>query len=173
MRLFALLIALMLRPAVVAQTPAVFDLSDVVVGTKQIDTTFFLTIGKWSDASRCSDEAKVFTPSTEIHCYKAFSFCDEANAISVRGQPSLDTTSYNILRWDAKEIVAVNSEAPCIEDTLQVDFDARRVTATRALKHKPNDPWCKTFSTKDERVAFLEGMKEELEKYRVKPEKKQ
>jgi hypothetical protein len=164
-RTISFLSILFLSASAWAQQPATFDVSDVSVGTKKIATTYLLAIGKWSDAGRWSasdQDASIL--STEIHCYKEFAFCEEADAIYRYGQASVALNIFNIAGWNAKEMIAVDDDPPCVVRRLQVDFPAKRVTASTTLKDNPKNPLCANFSTRDTRTAFLGGLKEEQQK---------
>jgi hypothetical protein len=54
---------------VCSETPADFDVSDVVVGAKRIPTTYLYAAGKWSDA-----DEKESAMSVQIQCYKQLDF---------------------------------------------------------------------------------------------------
>jgi hypothetical protein len=135
------------------QTPQIFDVADVVVGAKRFDTTYFFAVGKWSDAR--STEAVM---STEIHCYKTFTFCEEADAHVLFGQATVGLESYDILRWDVDELIAVDSSPICFVNTLRVDFKTKRVTNTMAPKGEVKDPFCKGLEGS---TAFLGGVEDE------------
>lgn len=145
------------------QTPEIFDVSDVVAGAKRVDTMYFVAEGKWSDAH---DTEAVL--STEIHCYEAFALCEEADAHLMFGQANVGLESYDVLRWDANELIAVDSSAICTVNTLRVDFKTKRVTNTMAPKGEVKDPFCKGLEAS---TAFLGGLKDEL-KGTPKKEKK-
>ena len=120
-----------------AQKPVIFDVSEVVVGAKRIPTTYLFAVGKWSDAGDHVDGS-----STNIQCYKALGFCDVANAHSFDGEASVDLSAYDILRWDRQEIIAVDSSAICIVNTIRVDLVAKRITLSSSDKGS-KDPVCK------------------------------
>jgi hypothetical protein len=65
--LLIVIAVLMLTSVAVAQTPMIFDVSDVVVGAKRIDTRYFLATGKWSDGGK-----DVGVQSVWINCYQRF-----------------------------------------------------------------------------------------------------
>lgn len=125
---------------------------------------YFSATGKWSDAGRWSDaDSKVGVLSTEIRCYKSFGFCEEADAYSVNGQAVVGETTYDIVRWDATGIVAVDN-APCIVNTLQIDFGVKRVATKRTLRANTKEVLCGAFSSQDARTSLLGGVSEEKEK---------
>jgi hypothetical protein len=64
--------------------------------------------------------------STQIQCYKSLSFCDVANATADSGQADVSLDQFDIRRWDAKEIIAVDSSAICLVSTLRVDLVEKR-----------------------------------------------
>ena len=93
---------LALLPAFAQHTPIIFDVSDAVVGAREIEDKYLYAMGKWSDAGE-----HVGTNSTQIHCYKRLGFCEVANAFSMGGDAMANLDSYDILRWDTAEIIAV------------------------------------------------------------------
>jgi hypothetical protein len=54
----------------------------------------------------------------------------------------VNLTSFDILRWDSKEIIAVDSSPICIANTLRVDLISKRVTLSSSDKGVKMDP-CK------------------------------
>src|ERR1039458_1675691 len=48
-----------------------------------------------------------------------------------------------ILRWDSKEIIAVDSSPICIVNTLRVDLITKRITLSSSDKGVTKDPFCK------------------------------
>jgi hypothetical protein len=165
MKTFLLILAFVLCPMLLvgqAQTPEIFDVSVVVVGAKRIDTLYFLAEGRWSDA----DTPAVL--STEIHCYKTFALCEEAQAHLVVGQAAVGLDEYDIIRWDTKELIAVDSTPPCVVRTLRADFGTRGVTKTMALKGGVKDHSCDGFEAS---TAFLGGLKDELKKLQPREKK--
>jgi hypothetical protein len=113
-------VVLALAIPVAAQRPTIFDVSNVVVGAQKIPTLYFYADGKWSDAG---DD--IGPLSTEILCYKSLGFCHVANATEVAGAASVYLGSFDILRWDSKEMIAVDSSPICVVSTLRVDFVIR------------------------------------------------
>ena len=55
----------------------------------------------------------------------------------------LNLTAFDILRWDSKEIIAVDSSPICIANTLRVDLITKRVTLSSSDKGVTKDPFCK------------------------------
>ena len=51
--------------------------------------------------------------------------------------------SFDILRWDSQEMIAVDSSALCIVSTLRVDLVTKRVTLSSSDKGVTKDPLCK------------------------------
>ncbi len=133
----SLLVAVFLFFAVSAraQKPMLFDVSRVLVGAKRIPTLYFLADGRWSDAG---DHVGLL--STEIKCYKAFGFCDVANAHWVISQAGVTLRTFEIIRWDNTEIIAVDNSPACVTETLRADLNAKRVslssTDTCKVTHK-------------------------------------
>lgn len=123
---------------VVAQKPMVFDVSNVVVGAQRIPTLFLIASGKWSNAG---DQAGAL--STEIHCYKSLGFCDVANEFRSGGDANVALDSFDILRWNSQEMIAVDSSAICIFSTIRVDLVTKRVTLSSSDKGVTKDPFCK------------------------------
>jgi hypothetical protein len=130
-------IVLALAIPVAAQTPIIFDVSNVVMGAQKTPTLWFFAEGKWSDAGE-----HVGPASTQIQCYKSLGFCDVANAFETFGVAGVNLTSFDILRWDSKEIIAVDSSPICIANTLRVDLISKRVTLSSSDKGVKMDP-CK------------------------------
>ena len=123
---------------VAAQKSDIFFVSQVVVGAQRIPTLYLWANGKWSDAGD-----HIGPLSTEIQCYKSLGFCNVANAIEVVGAANVYLGSFHILRWDSKEIIAVDSSPICIVSTLRVDLDAKRITLSSSDKGVTKDPLCK------------------------------
>lgn len=171
-KLLPLIVVLVLGSDLVAQTPQVFDLSNVVVGARRVHTAYFHAVGKWSDSARWSDAEKVGVLSTELRCYKSFGLCEEADAYFVTGQAIIGGDSYSVLRWNTRELFAEDSEAPCVVRTLRIDFGAKSVTASTRLKGSPGDARCREFSSRDERTALLSGLKEEKAEVQQEPGKR-
>ena len=135
-----------------AQRPLIFEASTVVVGAQRLETDRVYAAGKWSDAG-----PKAFIASTEIHCYKRFGFCEVANASNPLGDASasVSLTSYDILRWDANEMIAVDSSAICLVNTLRFDFSAKTVSMSSALKSETNNKLCQTITPSMTATVFL------------------
>ncbi len=135
-----------------AQKPTIFNVSNVVVGTSRIETRWLFAEGKWSDAGD-----NVGPISTEIHCYKRLGFCDVASAMFSDGQAEIDESrgSFDILRWDNKEIIAVDSSPICVVNTLRADLIAKRITLSSTGKGVTKYPLCKGSNKVP--TAFLLG----------------
>lgn len=164
-KFFVCLVVALAIPAA-AQKPSIFDVSEVVVGAQRIPTLQFYAVGKWSDAGD-----HVGALSTQIQCYKALGFCDVASAMW-NGEASVNLTSFDILRWDSQELIAVDSSPTCVMNTLRADLIAKRVTLSSTDKGVTNDKWCKEFSAKDFTTAVLWGeedvIKDQIEKMKTK-----
>ena len=108
-----------------AQKPFVYDVSKVVVEAQKIPTLLLLAAGKWSDAG---DSAG--TLSTEIHCYKSLGFCEVANTFTIGGgDANVALDSFDILRWDSNEMIAVSSTDVCgVVSTIRVNLATKGVT---------------------------------------------
>ena len=135
--LFASLFLAVVIPTT-AQTPEIFDVSNVVLGAKRIATQFLYAVGKWSDAG---DHAGPM--STQIQCYKSLGFCDVVDALEVDGEANASLDTFDILRWDSNEIIAVDSSPICVVNTLRVDLVKKRITLSSADKGVTKDPLCK------------------------------
>ena len=131
-------IVLALAIPVAAQTPIIFDVSNVVMGAQRTPTLWFFAEGKWSDAGE-----HIGAASTQIQCYKSLGFCDVANAFETFGEANVDLTAFDILRWDSKEIIAVDSSPICVVNTLRVDLVTKRITLSSSDKGVAKDPLCK------------------------------
>jgi hypothetical protein len=136
----------------VAQQPLIYDVSTVVVGPQRIETSWALAAGKWSDAG-----ANVGMNSTELHCYKRFGLCEVADASALEGSAWVKLTSYDILRWDAAEMIAVDSSPICLVNTLRFDFAAKKVSISSTSKGNTKDELCKNLSPSMMATAFLTG----------------
>src|ERR1039458_1832302 len=137
-RLLSAYVAFALAIPVAAQKPIIFDVSNVVVGAQKIQTLYLYAQGKWSDAGD-----HIGPLSTQIQCYKSLGFCDVANAIETFGEANVDLTAFDILRWDSKEIIAVDSSPLCIVNSLRVDLVIKRITLSPSDKGVTKDPFCK------------------------------
>jgi hypothetical protein len=165
MKAFLLIVAVVLCSSLLVgqeQTPEVFDVSQVVAGANRIETLYFLAVGRWSDA----DTPAVM--STEIHCYKTFALCEEAQAHFVVGQAIVGLDEYDIIRWDAKELMAEDSDPPCVVRTLRADFGTKAVIKTMALKGGAKDHSCDGFHAS---AAFLGGLMDEKKRVQSKERK--
>jgi len=127
----------------------IFDVSTVVVGSQRLETLWVYAAGKWSDAGE-----HVGINSTEIHCYKRFGFCEVAGAWTSFGLASVNLISFDILRWDTSEMIAVDSSPICLVNTLRFDFVANKVGISSASKGETRDKFCKDQAPS---TAFLTG----------------
>jgi hypothetical protein len=141
----------------VAQRPLIYDVATVVVGSQRLETVWVSAAGRWSDA-----DAKVGMNSTELHCYKRFSFCEVAEASALDNSAWVKLTTYDILRWDAVELIAVDSSPICLANTLRFDFAAKSVSLSTASKGDTKNEFCKNLPTTP--TAFLIGGREEPKK---------
>jgi hypothetical protein len=151
-------LVLLSSPLVIAQTPELLDVSDVVVGSQRLETRYALAEGKWSDASK---DASIL--STEIHCYKRFSFCEVAEAIPTAGRASVALNGFDILRWDNREMIAVDSSPKCVVVTLRFDFTEKKVSLSSASKGD-SDQMCKGMGFRAAQAVFLTGRDDELKR---------
>ena len=150
-RLLALIVLFGVLPCV-AQHPLIFDVGNVVVGSQKIETLWAYMMGKWSDAGD-----NVGNNSTEIHCYKRFGSCEVASASTFFGLASVSITSFDILRWDTSEMIAVDSSPICLVNTLRFDFAAKKVSLSSTSKGETRDKFCKDLTPSDTATAFLTG----------------
>jgi len=135
-----------------AQQPLIFDVSTVVVGSQRLETLYAFASGKWSDAG-----PDVGIDSTDIHCYKRFGFCEVASASNSFKLASVSLSSFDILRWDASEMIAVDSSAICVVNTLRFDFAAKKVSISSASKGETRDKLCTGLTPSMMATAFLTG----------------
>jgi hypothetical protein len=156
--MLALAVVLFLAISVYAQdqTPEILSVSQAVAGAKRTETLYAHAVGKWSDAD---DHLAVM--STEIDCYESFGLCDEADALYASGQAGASLNSFDILRWDKRELIAVDSSPICVVNTLRFDFVAKKVSITMSLKGETKDPFCKDMKAT---TVFLGGVKDEIKK---------
>jgi hypothetical protein len=145
------------------QTPQILDVSSVVAGAQKTETLYAYAVGRWSDAD---DHLAVW--STEIHCYERFGFCEEADATYLSGEAGATLNSFDILRWDKRELIAIDSSPICVVNTLRFDFAAKKVTITMALKGETKDTFCKDMKAT---TAFLGGVKDKIKSEMKKPSK--
>jgi hypothetical protein len=138
------------------QTPEILSVAEVVVGAQRIETLYAHVLGKWSDA-----EEHLAVMSTEIHCYERFGFCEEADATYLNGEAGETLNTLDILRWDKRELIAVDSSPICVVNTLRIDFATKKVTITMALKGETKDKFCNDIKAT---TAFLGGVDDEVKK---------
>jgi hypothetical protein len=139
------------------QKPMVLDESTVVAGTQRTPTQYLYAMGKWSDATDAA-----LSNSTQIHCYQAFGFCEVASADSVGGGVYVRLDTFDILRWDRNELIAVDSSPICVANTLRIDFRAKNVALSSTSKGETRDPMCKEAEKTP--TAFLGGAIDEIKK---------
>jgi hypothetical protein len=139
-----------------AQHPLILDVSTAVAGSERLETQYAVAMGKWSDAGD-----NVGLNSTEIHCYKRFGFCEVATASASFGLASVSLTSFDILRWDTGEMIAVDSSPTCVVNTLRFDFAAKNVSISSTSKGETRDEFCKDLTPSMTATAFLTGAKGE------------
>jgi hypothetical protein len=139
-----------------AQKPLILDVSTVVVGSQRIETLYAFASGKWSDAG-----ATVGINSTDIHCYKLFGFCEVASALNSLNLAWVSLSSFDILRWDASEMIAVDSSPICMVNTLRFDFAAKKVSLSSTSKGDTGDKFCAGLTPSMMATAFLTDGKTE------------
>ena len=164
MVLFRCTYALLLLGALpcAAQKPLILEVSTVLIGSQRLETLWAFAEGKWSDAG-----PNVEINSTDIHCYKRFGFCEVANASTsspTRGLASVSLTSFDILRWDASEMIAVDSSPICVVNTLRFDFAAKKVSLSSTLKGETRDKFCTGLTPSMTATTFLTDGKTEQKK---------
>ena len=135
-----------------AQHPLILDVSTVVAGSDRLETQYAIATGKWSDAG-----SNVGLNSTEIRCYKRFGFCEVASASTSFGLASVSLTSFDVLRWDTSEMIAVDSSPTCVVNTLRFDFVAKKVSISSTSKGETRDKFCKDLTPSMLATAFLTG----------------
>ncbi|MGO9011343.1 MAG: hypothetical protein ACLQPN_14665 [Bryobacteraceae bacterium] len=150
-KLLILIVLLGALPCV-AQQPLIFDVSKVVVGSQRLETLWAYAVGKWSDAGD-----KLGMNSTEIHCYERFGFCEVAGAVTGFGLASVNLASFDILRWDTSEMIAVDSSPICVVNTLRFDFAAKKVSISSTSKGETRDKVCGDLTASTTATAFLTG----------------
>ena len=141
-----------------AQQPLIFDVSTVVMGPQRLETLWVFAEGKWSDAG-----PDVGTNSTDIHCYQRFGFCEVASALASSRLASVSLSIFDILRWDASEMIAVDSSPLCLVNTLRIDFAAKKVSMSSASKGETRTEICKNLVASMPPTAFLTGSGSEAE----------
>ena len=141
-----------LLPAM-SQTPVIFDANtDVTLGAKKIATTWVYAVGKWSNTDKQTGGS-----STQIECYKRLGYCVVASAFTVFGTAELDMNDYDVLRWDTKEMIAVDSSPICVVITLRMDFANKKVSISRTSKGETKDKTCVEMESTLASTAFLIG----------------
>jgi hypothetical protein len=150
--------------------PEIFDVSDVVIGTHRLPTRYLYAAGAWSDASEMESALSV-----QIECYKRIDFCNVAGANGYGGGPGsvgVMLDSFDILRWDEQEMIAVDSSPICVVNTIRADFVAKTITissAKKATKLADKDPFCKVV---DQSTASLVNSEEVIQKIAQKAKQK-
>jgi hypothetical protein len=170
-QLFAILLQAMKSTSAIAfillsarlfgQSPLSFDVANVMVGSKGIATTTLNAVGRWSPDEESMGSSFLGPMSAEVRCFKTFGFCERIGAIVTSGSSSatvLVVQDFDVVRWDDKEILAVDDTAPCVTNTLRVNFGAKTVEQSRALKTSVKDRSCRKFSHIDEWTTFLVGI---------------
>jgi hypothetical protein len=161
-----LMLVLAAVPAI-GQEPEILDVSDVVAGAQRLETRYAYAVGKWSDAGK-----DVGTNSTQIHCYKRFGFCEVASAYSMGSQAWVNMDSFDILRWDDKEMLAVDSSPICLVNNLRIDFVTKKVSLSSTSKGETKDKLCDVVVTDSSKTAFLTGLKDELKRIDMEAKQK-
>ena len=138
------------------QHPEIFgEPSVATIGAEHIETLWTEASGRWSDAGK-----DMGTTSSHVECYKKFAFCFQAEAYSLGGQAWVNTTTLDILRWDDRELIAVDSFPTCQVNQIRFDFKTKQVSVTESPKKgETKDPFCKDVKAT---TAYLGGLKDEL-----------
>ena len=102
--------------------------------------------------------------STFIHCYKRFSFCEVASAQNSFKLASVILDSFDILRWDTSEMIAVDSSPICMVNTLRFDFAAKKVSLSSTSKGETRDKFCTGLTPSMLATTFLTDGKTEQKK---------
>jgi hypothetical protein len=150
--------------------PEIFDVSDVVMGGQRLPTRYLYAAGAWSDASEMENALSV-----QIECYKRVDLCNVARAVVVGqgpGSVGVVLDGFDILRWDEREMIAVDSSAICVVNTIRADFMAKTITISSAKKGTElaeKDPFCKDV---DQSTAFLVNHEEVTKKIVQKAKQK-
>ena len=154
LKVFSLFTVLFLASTTHAQKhPEIFDVSDVVIGAQRLPTRYLYAAGAWSDASEIENALSV-----QIECYKRIDLCNVARAVVAGqgpGSVGVVLDAFDILRWDEREMLAVDSSAICVINTIRADFVAKTITinsAKKATKLADEDPFCTDV---DQSTAFL------------------
>lgn len=135
----------------------ILEESTVVAGAQRTPTRFVYAMGKWSDATDAA-----LSNATQIHCYQAFGFCEVASADEVGGRAYVTLDTFDILRWDGNELIAVDSSPICVANTLRMDFRAKSISLSSTSKGVTKDPMCKDAEKTP--TAFLGGATDEIKK---------
>jgi hypothetical protein len=119
--------------------PEIFWVDKVTVGTNRILTLAFSATGKWwpdTDSIDPKASAQTGPLSAEIRCFKDFAFCERVGAVVAVGPPMtvVVVEDFDILRWNDKEIIAVDNEETCDVLTLRVEIPTKRVSLDRVPK---------------------------------------
>ena len=137
-------------PRTEAQKLLSFDVSAVAIGSQRLATVWAYATGKWSDAGPA-----VLPNSTEIRCYKRFDFCEVANAKSLSNRAFVKVEDFDVLRWDDKEMIAVDSSPTCVVETLRFDFVAKKVSLSSTSKGEKGGKFCQHLLPWETGTAFL------------------
>ena len=138
-----------------AQVPVIFDVSTVVVGQQRLETRWVQAHGKWTDDG--PDEGPL---STEVHCYQRLGFCEIAHARTVLRKSTVMLDTFDILRWNTMEMIAVDSSPVCVVNTLRIDFARRQVSMSSTSKGKADNKICGQLTPDLLATAFLGGGEE-------------
>lgn len=140
----------------VAQQPEILTVADVVAGSEKMQTRYLYAAGKWSDAG---DSAAGL--SAQIHCYQRFGFCEAASAFSMDGRGYLNFDTFDILRWDTTELIAVDSSPICLVNTLRIDFPSKKVSLSSASKGS-KEKLCQGLVNETKDTVFMINAEEDI-----------
>jgi len=162
-KVLSMLTVLFLASTAYAQMhPEIFDVSDVVIGAQRLPTRFLYAAGAWSDATEMENALSV-----QIECYKRIDLCHIARAVVVGqgpGSVGVVLDGFDILRWDEREMIAIDSSPICVVNTIRADLIAKTITissAKKGTKLAEKDPFCKNV---DQSTAFLVNHEEVTKK---------
>ena len=102
-----------------------------------MDSKNFYTDGRWVPST--VGEKSLFPSETQINCSRLSRTCIAATAEYYYGHPHVSIEYFGVLKWDRSSIVALNSDAVCLERTLLISFSDKSVSATGSPKNLPGD----------------------------------
>ncbi len=126
-----------------------------ICATAQSKGPIFVTLGnslatakgKWKATTGRPGDEVAFKHVVAIECSKSSRECLECTANVVEGEPDVELEHYEIVRWDANEILAQNDSPDCMTNQLVINFKEQSVMAIDAPKTgttKKLDDICKS-----------------------------